>query len=383
MILSSTALFALITTVAISRAEPEFRPQSDSSSCDLTSSSSSCQSSDSSSSLCSTSDLSSLSFSSSICSSSDSSSSSSDYCDPCCAGVKKLTYQAPFGAGAYLAKVSLKFKLPDVFGPDACISVYNVAKAAGVVANLIGSDGSDLCATQAVVAATVAKTFANLIGAGTLQANNAAVSVAVLAYDTSNPVTVAAVISTSQAFLDTAYQMLALANAAQATASDEASRKFAKFLVDASVSMVTASTQMIAAAKNLFPASTLTSLDNEQNVAVASAGSVSTILVDTTTAYVAADIPYGTFYTVSRSWVLNQPVYDIVDNEVSAANSLYNCYGEYRTVYLTKSMHDIGFINNKHGNYCADACKGKPQSCLTLCGGLKRPGFLPKFEIGN
>jgi hypothetical protein len=44
-------------------------------------------------------------------------------CDLCCAGVRKLTYQAPFGAGAYLAKVSQTFTSFEAFGPNACSNV--------------------------------------------------------------------------------------------------------------------------------------------------------------------------------------------------------------------------------------------------------------------
>lgn len=229
----------------------ESLPSSSSSSCtEFSSSSSSCElSSDSwSSSECDSSSSFSCSedVSSDICSSSfDSSSSSSSVCDPCCAGVRKLTYQAPFGAGIYLAKVSQRFSVFDVFGPNSCSNVQTLAATLGVNAVLVGSDGLNACNVN-----------------------------------------------------------------------------------------------------------------------------------DTT--------PYGTFYTVSRAWALNQPIYALLNGQVSAANSLYNCYGEYRAIYLTKPLSELTFVTNTKGDVCFERCRGKPRSCLALCqGDLARPGFLPKFKIGH
>lgn len=185
--------------------------------------------------------------SSDICSSSapSSSSSSVDKCDPCCAGVRKLTYQAPFGAGIYLGKVTQRFSVFDAFGPNACSNVQSLAQTLGVNAVLVGSDGLNACSN-----------------------------------------------------LDT--------------------------------------------------------------------------------------FPYGTTYVVSRAWALNQPIYSLLNGVVSAANSIYNCYGEYRAIYLTKELSDLSFVTNSNGDTCFQRCKGKPTSCVAICqANFARPSYQQKFEIGH
>jgi hypothetical protein len=222
-------------------------PSSSSSSCtEFSSSSSSCElSSDSwSSSECDVSSSFSCSdsLSSDICSSS---SSSSEVCDPCCAGVRKLTYQAPFGPGIYLAKVAQRFSVFDVFGPNACANVATLAATLGVNATLVGSDGLNAC------------------------------------------------------------------NA-----------------------------------------------------------------LDTT--------PYGTFYVVSRAWALNQPIYALYNGVVNAANSLFNCYGEYRAIFLEKPLSELTFVTNPQGDVCFERCRDKPRSCVALCQNeFARPGYLSKFKVGH
>ena len=184
--------------------------------------------------------------SSDVCSSSftDSSSSSSRKCDPCCAGVRKLTYQAPFGAGIYLAKVTQRFTVLDVFGPNACSNVASLAGTLGVNAVLVGSNGLNYC-----------------------------------------------------------------------NATDP--------------------------------------------------------------------VQYGTKYVVSRAWALNQPIYALLSGQVSAANSLYNCYAEYRAIYITKPLSELTFVNNDAGKVCYEGCKDKPKSCLATCAsnfGLTGPR---QFKLGN
>lgn len=94
--------------------------------------------------------------------------------------------------------------------------------------------------------------------------------------------------------------------------------------------------------------------------------------------------PYGTFYVVSRAWALNQPIYALFNGVVNAANSIYNCYGEYRAIFLDKPLSELTFVTNTKGDVCFERCRGKPRSCLALCqGDLARPGFLPKFKIGH
>lgn len=187
--------------------------------------------------------------SSDICSSTtehNTPSSSVGKCDPCCAGVRKLTYQAPFGAGIYLAKVALRFSVFDVFGPNACTNVANLAATLGVNAVLVGSNGLNACATD---------------------------------------------------------------------------------------------------------------LDPD-------------------------NFTYGTTYVVSRAWALNQPIYSLLNGVVSAANSLYNCYGEYRAIYLTKDLSELSFVTNSNGDTCFQRCKGKPTSCVAICqADFARPSYLQKFEI--
>ena len=56
-----------------------------------------------------------------------------------------MTYQAPFGAGIYMAKVTQRFTIFDVFGPNACDKVATLAKALGVEAVLVGADGLNMC----------------------------------------------------------------------------------------------------------------------------------------------------------------------------------------------------------------------------------------------
>lgn len=217
----------------------EFTSSSSSSSgCDMSSESWTSECDSSSSSYSCSEDI-----SSDICSSSSSSSSSHGRCDPCCAGVRKLTYQAPFGAGIYLAKVAQRFTVLDVFGPNACNKVDTLAKTLGVKAVLVGADGFNAC-------------------------------------------------------------------------------------------------------------------ENEGT-------------------------HYGTKYVVSRAWALNQPVYDLLNGEVQAANSLYNCYGEYRAIYLKKPLSDLTFVNNNQGNVCYERCKDKPRSCLAVCANqFGRSGPLD-FKIGH
>jgi hypothetical protein len=151
-----------------------------------------------------------------------------------------LTYQAPFGPGIYLAKVTQRFSVFDVFGPNACANVQALANTLGVNAVLVASNGTNYC--------------------------------------------------------DTA---------------------------------------------------------------------------DTTA--------YGAYYTVSRAWALNQPIYALWNGTVYAANSLYNCYGEYVAILLNKSLSDLTFVTNNNGNVCFERCKGK-RDCLDLCNGLPRPSYLPKFK---
>jgi hypothetical protein len=94
--------------------------------------------------------------------------------------------------------------------------------------------------------------------------------------------------------------------------------------------------------------------------------------------------PYGTTYVVSRAWALNQPIYALLNGVVYAANSLYNCYGEYRAIYLSKPLSELTFVTNSNGNVCFERCKGKPRSCVALCqADFARPGYSPRFEIGH
>lgn len=310
------------------------------------------------------------------------SSSSSDNCDPCCAGVRKLTYQAPFGAGAYLAKVSQKFSVYDVFSREACFRIFNVAKASGVIANLIGSNGLDVCGPVAVDAATAANDYASASGSdvGTLRWNNVQVQTAASTYEaTINPANAEALISATRSFVLSANGLLILAEAARATASDTVSRTESKELVVVTLLMIEIANKIIEAASAGL---SLGNLTNDLNDSIIAAIGISDALVTATTAYVDAAVPYGTYYVVSRSWSLNRPIFEILGNTVTAANSLYNCFNEYRAIYLTKSLNEISYINNKDGNYCASPCPGKPQSCLTLCNGFKRPSYFPKFEMG-
>lgn len=223
--------------------------------CSDSSSTSSCPSSSSSTSWCSESsstsecDVSSsfscsTSVDSSICETS-SSSSSSRKCDPCCAGVRKLTYQAPFGPGIYLAKVTQRFTVFDVFGPNACTNVAQLGATLGVTVTLVASNGTNAC-----------------------------------------------------------------------DSTDET--------------------------------------------------------------------PYGAWYVVSRAWALNQPIYALWNGTVYAANSLYNCYGEYRAILITKPLSELTFVTNSNGDVCFERCRGKPRSCVALCqADFARPNYLNSFKMGN
>lgn len=300
--------------------------------------------------------------SSDLCSNS-SSSSSSDNCDPCCAGVQKLTYQAPFGAGAYLAKVSQKFSVFDVFGTNACANVHSLAATLGVYATLVGSDGLDACGTQSIAAATAAQTAAN-----TVNTQLGVVSAAL---------TVGAQQTAAATLLTYAQALLVAAVAAQTANSDLASGVYADALVADAQAIIAQTTAYIL---TLSTSIVVVSVPAGLTAAVTSAVTDSGLLVTSVTA--AAAYPFGTYYTVSRAWALNQPIYALLNGVVSAANSLYNCYGEYRAIYLAKSLSDLTFVGNNSGNVCFDRCHGKPQSCLALCNGLQRPGYLPRFKIG-
>lgn len=284
----------------------------------------------------------SIDFSTSIC-------SSSDDCNACCSGVEKLTYQAPFAAGEYLAKATRKFSVFDVFGSDACDKVQILASSLGLTATLIGSDGLDMCGSIAAVeTATAAQNSANTVADDLIDLESA-------------PSYIAA-INAGNTLIASARVLLADAIAAQAASYNLASAQYsAALIVDAQL-IIDLTTIYIA--DDSFPPVPQSLID-----AVNATLTDSTLLLESVTA--ASLKPFGTYYTVSRSWALNRPIYNILDGVVSAANSIYNCYGEYRTIYISKYLRDMAFLNNK-----------KPQSCLTLCNGLQRPNYLPKFKIG-
>ena len=186
-------------------------------SCDSSSSSFSCSDS-----------LSSDICSSSFTSSSSSSSSSSGKCDPCCAGVRG-DLSSSFGAGACLAKVTQRFTVFDVFGPNACDKVL---------------------------------------------ATLAWLSVLTL--------------SSSVLMVWTCAQSLLMVNP---------------------------------------------STDPRH---------------------------YGTEYVVSRAWALNQPIYALLQRCRLRCQLLYNCYGEYRAIFISKFWGELTFVDNRHGMSAMNAARINP-----------------------
>lgn len=139
-----------------------------------------------------------------------------------------MTYQAPFNAGLYLSIVTQKFKNVDVFGPGACSNVYNFAHVNGLTANLIGSDGLDAFAQPAVITATAASTFVTAGGTNGIYYQTAE-DFSRASFNYSPTV---AVITAGNAEIIVASNLLVLAKAAQATASDPDSRTLANALVE-------------------------------------------------------------------------------------------------------------------------------------------------------
>jgi hypothetical protein len=74
------------------------------------------------------------------------------------------------------------------------------------------------------------------------------------------------------------------------------------------------------------------------------------------------DTSYGAKYVVNRSWALNQPMYSIVGANVEAANSLFNCFGKYRAVFLEKPLSQLTFFG-ENGRTCSQQCANIFEPC--------------------
>lgn len=310
----------------------------------------------------------------------ESSPSSSGRCDPCCAGVHKLTYQADFPAGEYLAKVSQKFSVFDVFGPNACTNVGSLANNLGVSATIVGSDGTDACQSQISasdsvidvanathqVAETSLSAYITSLPSGTV-APSASTTISALLGSVSADISAltSALNSISGLPISAAIQTAVSNTNTALTALSSALNSFTIYFT--TTSPLTASAIITEYNSTL----NIPNLTNNVNTAVEG---IDTAVNNN------ASIPYGNYYDVYRAWALNSAVYSLLDGTVSAANSLYNCYGEYRAIYITKPLSSLTYVNSR-GNACLQQCRGKPQSCLYLCGGLKPPGYQVPFAI--
>ena len=321
-------------------------------------------------------------YSSSFSDDCSSSSSSSGFCDPCCFGVEKLIYQSKFPAGEYLAKVSQKFTVFDVFGPNACSNVGTLANNLGVSAVIVGSDGLDVCYSSVVInnAAIVAEAEEVDLRLGALN---------VVVY--TEPIQDADLTASADAAYAEIIKLSALANQMYNLPLNQMSKNAASLLLNAINVLLTSMESFIA-----YINSTPTPRDSDVVAAFAEYNPITnpnglsimeknTAVQDAVaflseTIIASADFTYGNLYDVSRAWSLNSSVYSILDGTVSAANSLYNCYGDYRAIYITKPLSEMTYVYAR-GDACFKRCKDKPQSCLFLCGGLKPPGYEIPFGI--